>query len=270
MRNNSIIKRFFFIASVLATCYNSLGQKKGDFLLGLKGSYSALNKDRDLKQFQDEYNLVWANDIDKNWSKTGVPFGYSFEAIYWPLDNLGFFIGSSSLRYKESVLFKDGSKREFDHKLRNQWDFGVSIGNSKIWTKFRLGVGNSVFTSARYSKDGEIDMNYNSGINGVYSSFGFTYGADLHVKIFKNCSVFISYFKLSGSEYTDKNFMKGIDRNNLYENVFFPKDYTLYHQTTDVGRSYDYTFDHAAKAKWTNISIGIQYQIKLFNSEIFK
>lgn len=271
MKNNHILKRTFLLAGIFAMCYNLYGQKKGDFLLELKGSYSAINKEKDLKQFQDEYNTVWANDIDKNWSKTGVPFGYSMEAIYWPLDKFGFFIGSSRLKYNESVLLKDGSKREFSHKLGNQWDFGIAVGNTNIlWGKFRFGIGNSVFTSAKYAKGGEIDVNYNSGINGVYSSFGFTYGADLHVKIFKNCSVFLSYFHLSGAEYTDKNFMKGIDRNNLYENAFFPKDYTLYHQTTDAGRSYDYTFDHAAKAKWTNISIGIQYQIKLFNAELSK
>lgn len=267
MRTNTTSKYLLFIASFLVMCCNLFGQKKGDFFIGIKGAYSAFNKERDLKQFKDQYNVVWANDIEKKWSKTGIPFGYSFEATYYSLNKLAFFIGSSRSRYKESVQFKDGSKREFDHKLRNQWDFGFLIGNSKIWTKFRFGVGNSVFSSAKYFKDGEIDMNYNSGINGVYSSFGFTYGADLHVKIYKNFSVFLSYFKLSGSEYTDKNFMKGIDRNNTFENVFFPKDYTLYHQTTDNGRSYDYTFDHAAKARWTNISIGIQYQIKIFNSE---
>lgn len=271
MKNNSIVKYVLLLIFVFAIGCHSFAQKKGDLLIAIKGSYSALNKEKELAQFQNEYNQIWSNDIEKNWSKTGIPFGYSMEASYWPLDKLGLFFGSAWLRYKERVQFKDGTKREFDHKLNNQWDFGLAIGNTNlVWVKLRFGVGNSVFSSARYSKDGMVDMNYNSGINGVYSSFGFTYGADLHVKLFKNCSVFLSYFNLSGSEYTDKNFMKGIDRNSPYENVFFPKDYTLYHQTTEAGRSFDYAAEHAAKSKWMNISVGIQYQFKLFNLEKFK
>jgi hypothetical protein len=34
-------------------CCNLFGQKKGDFFIGIKGAYSAFNKERDLKQFKD-------------------------------------------------------------------------------------------------------------------------------------------------------------------------------------------------------------------------
>ena len=59
--------------------------------------------------------------------------------------------------------------------------------------------------------------------------------------------------------------MKGIDVHGIHETVMFPADYELYNTTVNSGASYDFPYDKYAKLKNMNVTIGLKYNLKLFN-----
>lgn len=262
MKTTCII--FCFLISLFVS-----SQEEGDFMIGVNGNFPFLKSDKDIRLFEDGYEKYWESTIDQKFQSKGIPYGYKIIANYWMMDYFGLCFDYSFLNYAQQIKFNNGESRVFDFKVRNYFEGGFCIGNpNKFSTNWIFGVGTSTFTSIKYYKDGEMDMNYTSPINGVYSASGFSYRLDLNYKVSKQLSITFSYGGLKGSEYTDKSMMKGIDTHGKEETTYFPYDYAEYMTQINNQTSYDFSFDKIAKLKQSSFSIGVQYQFKLFNQKL--
>jgi len=244
-------------------------QESGDFIIGLNANYPFINKDKDIKTFQAGYEEIWQSSIDKSWHSSGIPYNLQVTALWWLNSFLGICLDYSFTKYQQEVNFIDDTKRVNIFKVRNPIEGGFAVGKpGKIYANLKFGFATSTFSSIYYYKDGEKDMNYNSTLNGVYSANGFSYRVELLVKLTKNIFLVGSYGGISGSEYSDKNFLKGVDVRAGYESSFLPTDYPLFYSLSSTGSLYDYPIDQWSKLKYSSASVGIQYQFRLFNKEL--
>jgi hypothetical protein len=258
------------IITLLAIVF-SLGlkaQESGDFVIGLNGNYPLINKEKEIKTFQNGYAETWQASIDKSWHSSGIPYNLQVTATWWLSSSIGICLDYSFSKYQQEINFTDNTKRVFEYTVRNPIEGGFSIGKPKIiYANFKFGFATSTFSSIYQYKDGQKDMNYNSPLNGVYSANGFSYRVELLVKLTKNIALVGSYGCISGSEYSDKNFFKGADIHAGTESPFFPTDYALFNNLSSSGNVYEYPYDQWAKLKYSSASVGIQYQFKLFHKD---
>lgn len=246
--------------------------EKGDLFLFVNGGYNLMYKDNSIDQFHSDFNEVWAGVLKEGYHKTGISYQYQLGAVYWLTNRFGMYLSSNHAQQNYEAEYLSGAKRVMKMKMRGLFNFGINLGNSdKFYVSTGFGVGTSLFDSYELYKDGTISYNYafkynyDSNINGVYSNFGFTYDISLNYKLIKGLRVVAGINGVYGSEYTDKNFIKGIDRNAAYETVFFPADYKQYESLTKAGTSYEYPANEIAKARTYNVYVGLQYNIKLKN-----
>ncbi|MCX6181293.1 MAG: hypothetical protein NT150_05160 [Bacteroidetes bacterium] len=261
------------LISSLLTCVISTTAYagEGDFTVFINGGYNLIYQDLSISQFHKDYATVWGAGLKEGFHSTGIPFRYQFGASYWFLDKAGFYISTTYAQQSFTAEFNNGDKRIMQMKSKGLFNFGINLGNpDKIYFGLGCGVGTSLFNSSLVYKDGTTSYNYGyqynyeSAINGIYSDFGFSYEGNVYVHVFKGLHAMAGISGIIGSGYTDKNFIKGIDRNAPYETVFFPSDYITFVNATSNGTSYDYPTSKIAKAATFNAYIGLQYNIKLF------
>jgi hypothetical protein len=252
-------------------CFSFSKAEKGEFYLYGNLGYNLAYKDKSIAVFQNDYNTLWSANLKEGFHKVGVPYQYQIGVSYWLLDKVGMYISTSYAQQNFLAEFKNGDQRMMRMKTRGVFNFGLNIGNAKrFYVSAGIGVGNSFFTSSVISKDGTesygyaYEYNYESNINGVYSNYGFTYDISANVNLFKGLKLVAGISGLVGDEYTDKNMIKGIDRNSEYETVYFPSDYALYVAETSNATSYNYPTSKIAKANLYYLYLGLQYNIKLF------
>lgn len=264
MRNLILIMIIFF--------YSTVNAVKGDLHLFANTGYNLVYNDKSVSQFQNDFNEVWSNVLKEGYHKIGLSYQYQLGAVYWITDRLGMYLSMNRAQQNYEAEYVSGAKRVMKMKSRGLFNFGLNIGNAdKFYLSAGFGVGTTLLNSYELYKDGTISYNYaymynyDSNINGVYSSFGFTYDINCNFKIYKGLRIVAGINGIAGSEYTDKSFLKGIDRNAPYETTYFPGDYKKYEAVTKMGTSYDYPVEEVAKARTYNFYIGIQYNIKLAN-----
>jgi hypothetical protein len=225
------------------------------------------SSDADLKAFQKGYNNYWSSALDKKFAPTLPAWDVHAGVQYWLTNRVGFQLASRYSRHGYTVRFKSGEKRDLDLRVRTPLEFGLLLGNpNKLSFLAGFGFGTSRMVSIFSYPDGTQSLNYDSNINGVFSANGFSWRLEAYLKLYKNLQLVAALAGVSGSEYTDKNSIRGIDsRLGAYETVFFPKDYSLYQSTATSGASYDYPFDQSAKLRYTTVSLGLVYRIRLFH-----
>jgi hypothetical protein len=260
-----MFKKITFLFFVLSTL-TLKAQEAGDVQLGINANYIPWSTDKDFEAFQKGYETVWGKALSSGFQQKGIPFNLNFSISYWLNNYMGLYLNYGLSRYRKEVNFSSGDKRVFEFSMRQPFEGGFCLGNPKrVYVNLIFGFGTSTFSSIYYYKNGERDMNYNSPLNGVYSASGFTYRFELAVNVFKNWNIIGSIGGIAGSEYSDKNFMKGIDAHGAYETSMFPVDYELYNTTANSGASYEFPYDKYAKLKNMNVTIGLKYNLKLFN-----
>lgn len=252
-----VLNIFIGISSVL-------NAQKGELQLFANAGYNLAFSDKALNTFFDQYYDVWQANTKEKFHKVGIPFQYQIGANYWFLDKVGFSMYYSYAQQSFRTDFTNDESRSIDVKTRTPFEFSVLFGNpNKFYMGIGFGVGYSSFISRYNYKGGVTSMGYESAINGVYSANGFSYNIDAVYKIYKNFKLVASAFGIVGSEYTDKNFMKGIDVHGINETVYFPSDYALYKSMMEGGTSFDYPVSSIAKLNHFHFFVGLQYTAKL-------
>ncbi len=260
------------IVIVIALLTANANAAKGDLYLFANTGYNIIYHDKAIQQFHTDFNEVWSNVLKEGYHKTGLSYQYQLRAVYWITDKLGMYMSMNRARQNYEAEYLNGTKRIMKMKTRGLFNFGLNIGSAeKFYVSAGFGLGTTLFNSYELYKDGTISYNYayqynyDSNINGVYSNFGFTYDLSLNFNVYRGLRLVAGVNGLYGSEYTDKNQIKGIDRNALYETVYFPGDYKIYEELTHMGISYEYPLEKVAKARTYNFYLGVQYNIKLAN-----
>lgn len=243
-------------------------QTKGSLTLDVNLNYSGFFKNKDIDSFKEDYASVFKNSKSSKFTNVGIPFNVQLTGAYWVYDNFGIIYDYSYSRYAEQFEMENGEIRKFEHTFSTPLEAGLCFsGGERFILGFKLGVANARFKSQYIYRDGTVDMNYNSPYNGVYSAFGFSYKVDLLIKVLPQLYLTASYGGVSGSEYSDKNFMKGIDNHALNETIMFPSEYTNYASYIASDNAISYPYDSYAKLKYSALNVGLTYHFYLYNNE---
>lgn len=243
-------------------------QTKGSLTLDANLNYSLFFKNKDIDTFKEDYESVFKNSKSSKFTNTGIPFNLQLTGAYWVYDNFGIIYDYSYSRYSEQFEMENGEIRKFEHTFSTPLEAGLCFsGGDRFMLAFKLGVANARFKSQYIYRDGTVDMNYTSPFNGVYSAFGFSYKVDLMIKLFSKLYLTASYGGVSGSEYSDKNYMKGIDNHALNETIMFPTDYTTYNTFIASNNAIEYPYESFAKLKYSAFNVGLTYHFYLYNNE---
>jgi hypothetical protein len=238
----------------------------GNFYLVSSLGFSPYNSDKDIAGFQDGYDEYWKTSLSKTFTRDILAYNASFGAQYWLTKRMGFAYNVRYSTHGYRVEFTDGEKRELIFRVRSPLEFGLLLGNpNRFYMNLSFGYGNSRIISTREYKDGTRSMNFDSPLNGVFSASGFTYRIEACFKLYKGLQFVGAIGGLGGSEYTDKNAIRGIDsRLGPYEIKGFPKEYPDFQSTVTAGSAYDYPMDKWAKVKYFTVSAGLIYRLQLF------
>ena len=254
---------FLILISLSSGFYS---QEAGNAYLNIGADYSFFHVNKDVDLFKESYEKLFQSTIKENFQTRNIPFKVQASFIYLLIDRVGFCLDASYEKYQQGITLNNDQRRVLDFTTRIPFEGGFVIGNvNKLYTKMKFGFGTSSFVSTYYYKDNTMDMNYYSPINGVYSANGISYHLELGFNIVRNLQMVLSYGGITmGSEYSDKSMMKGIDRNANSESAFLPTDYGKF--LSDIAVNYPY--NEVAKLKYSSFSIGLQYQIPLFNKKL--
>lgn len=242
------------------------GNGDGNFyVLGSLG-FNPYNTDSDIKEFQKGYNDYWKSALTDPFSSNLFSYTYSLGAQYWISESVGFQYNIRYSTHSYKAAFDDGQKRLLDMNVRIPLEFGLLIGKAtRHYANFSFGYGTSRMVSTREYKDGTRSLNFDSPLNGVFSASGFSYRLEYYRSIWKNVQLVAGIGGLIGSEYTDKNDIRGIDsRLGPYESKGFPKDFVSFNNTVVAGAAYDFPIDKWASLSYFTCSVGIVYRYNLF------
>ena len=251
---------------LVSLSFKGFTQEAGNAYLNIGADYSFFHTNKDVDLFKESYEKLFQSTIKEKFHTKSIPFKIQASFIYLLTERVGFCLDASYEKYQQEITLNNDQRRVFDFTTRIPFEGGFVFGNvNKIYTKMKFGFGTSTFTSIYYYKDNTRDMNYYSPINGVYSANGISYRLELGFKIIKDLQMILSYGGITfGSEYSDKSMMKGIDRNMNSESTFLPTDYSKF--LSDI--SINYPYSEVAKLKYSSFSVGLQYQLKLFNKKL--
>lgn len=255
----------YLVLFLLFLSFNCFSQE-GDCIISAGLDYSTLHKDSDIDKFKTSYEELWTSVVTEKFHSKGLPFRYQFSLIYMFTDVIGFCLDASSTHYSQAIDFKLDQSRVFNYNQRVPFEGGFVVGRPEnTYMKFKFGFATSTFTSIYYYGDGTSDMNLYAPLNGVYSANGISYRVELLTKLTKRLKLVTSFGGITfGSQYSDKNFLKGIDNNAINESTFLPTDYKKFISSGSI----NYPYDEVAKLKSINLTIGLQYQIKLFTKKL--
>ena len=227
-------------------------------------NYLLLHSDKFIKQFQKGYEDYQGSLLDKGFHLKGIPRYTEFGATFWTLQNFGFRYAFYQTHWSQEATFTNGNARVLEYQQTCPFQGGAVFGNKDHFNfGLNIGVCNSLFTSKYVYASGVEDISGALSLNGVYSSFCFTMGADMQYHFTKHLAFNASYISLIGSQYSDKNYLKGVDNNSAYDTNMFPADYPGYVSTVNAGASYEYDYDSFAKCRFRGLSLGLTYTLNL-------
>jgi len=225
------------------------------------------SSERDLNFFKKQYNTLYASTLKEELGKSGIPVNYQIGAIYWFSEKFGFSLFYSYAAQNYRAEFNDKRVRNILVKSRTPFEGSLLFGkHDKLYLGVGIGFATSTLISSMEYADGVTSYNYDASLNGVYSTYGFSYNVDVTWRIYKGVKLVGGIIGMAGSEYSDKSFIKGIDKNMFYETSQFPKDLEVYNSTVYSGASYDFTSESAAKMSHIHAYISLQYSLPIFKN----
>lgn len=225
--------------------------------------FTASGKDAQLSKFETSYNDYQKTELSNTFQNRGLGFGWQVGATYWYTPSLGFTIRTDFQRSARQAVFNTGERRVMEYQTQFPFLGGITLGKSKLKTSFLFGVGQNSIASYLLYADGTKDYNSTLPLNGVYSGFGFAYGLDLCYLPHPKIGFFASLTGISGSEYSDKAYLRGIDNKAGFDSRYLPTDYNVYLTELQQGNGSNLPNSIIAKLRYTGITVGIRFNLNI-------
>jgi hypothetical protein len=223
-----------------------------------------MQTEKELASFETSYANYWSSQVKTPFHHTGIAYNLEYGIGYQFSPNHFFDLTQRIAKNERTIEFENGDTRQLSFTYRSLFELTWLMGNpQRFQIGPRLGVTSSHFTSMYIDSNGIKDIGTSSSLNGTYSAFGFSYGLDLKIHLFKNLALQAYYWKVKGSEYRDQSFLKGIDSNSSYEISQFPSDYQHYMSTVGSGESFNFEMEKMAHQHYRSLGVQLSYTIVL-------